>query len=515
VQKTLSSTQATLANLDRNVTHGDRTLQRNFTQAWSKCSAQRRHCAVLSDYLQQHPESLLRGKPADADPGKPSEGGTMTRLLPASHARRRGAAIGIAVLALLAGCGSAQPPRYHTLMPAPASTARTPAPAGSLAWEVLPVAVPAGVDQPQWVVRTVDGSLAVLEQERWIAPLGEEIRAAVADRLTQDIGTPAVVGRVAQALAHPDRRAPVRLGARTRSSPRSDVDLEFRRRRSGGAALPWRVRAGAGGGRLSGAGHRSPASRRGVGRCDRQRAQGAERRADGNVQSPGTAGSPGIVAGAEMRHVAHAPPSAPRAKPLKRPSQARARFTVQAIYDAFVRIWRAEGWERLTTRAVALETGISVGTLYEYFPNKQALLSGYVRQGVDAMLAAIDKQVVQATIRRGRNACTTCCGSRTASTRRSCSHYDAQMLALEHQIAEPKHHRRVHDEIVAAWSKALNACADLPHAPSARTVQTLCLSAFGGRRYLMLVHADDATARAWAAELERQCRLVLSTPSNR
>jgi uncharacterized lipoprotein YmbA len=115
----------------------------------------------------------------------------MTRPLPANTARRRGTAIGVAVLALLAGCGSAQPPRYHTLMPAPASTVRPPAPAGSLAWEVLPVAVPAGVDQPQWVVRTVDGSLAVLEQERWIAPLGEEIRAAVADRLTQDVGAPA------------------------------------------------------------------------------------------------------------------------------------------------------------------------------------------------------------------------------------------------------------------------------------------------------------------------------------
>ena len=116
----------------------------------------------------------------------------MTRPLSAS------AAIGVAVLALvasvaqLAGCGSAQPPRYHTLMPAPASTMRAPAPAGSLAWEVLPVAVPAGVDQPQWVVRTVDGSLAVLEQERWIGPLGEEIRAAVADRLTQEVGAPAV-----------------------------------------------------------------------------------------------------------------------------------------------------------------------------------------------------------------------------------------------------------------------------------------------------------------------------------
>jgi hypothetical protein len=87
------------------------------------------------------------------------------------------------------------------------------------------------------------------------------------------------------------------------------------------------------------------------------------------------------------------------------------------------------------------------------------------------------------------------------------------MLALEHQIAELKHHRRVHDEILAAWSKALNACADLPHPPSARTVQTLFLSAFGGRRYVLLVHADDATARGWAVELERQCQLALSAPS--
>ena len=52
--------------------------------------------------------------------------------------------------------------------------------------------VPAQVDQPQWVVRTADGSLAVLEQERWIAPLGEEVRAAVADRVTQALGSPAI-----------------------------------------------------------------------------------------------------------------------------------------------------------------------------------------------------------------------------------------------------------------------------------------------------------------------------------
>src|SRR6187431_2946279 len=84
----------------------------------------------------------------------------------------------------------------------------------------------------------------------------------------------------------------------------------------------------------------------------------------------------------------------PAAKPLKRPSQARAVFTVQAIYDAFVRIWRRDGWAGVSTRAVALETGISVGTLYDYFPNKAALLSGYVRHCMEQLLKAIEEQAL-------------------------------------------------------------------------------------------------------------------------
>jgi AcrR family transcriptional regulator len=213
-----------------------------------------------------------------------------------------------------------------------------------------------------------------------------------------------------------------------------------------------------------------------------------------------------------MRQVVHSAVSAPPAKPLKRPSQARARFTVQAIYDAFIRIWRKQGWEHLTTRAVALETGISVGTLYEYFPNKQALLSGYVRHGMDRLLSAIDEQVVQASDapwqQRLHHLLRLTLGIDTPELQ----YYDAKMLALEHQIAEPKHHRRVQDELLSAWSRALRACTDLPHPPSAVTVRTQCLSAFGGRRYLLLLQADEAIAREWAAELERQCQLVLVTP---
>ncbi len=213
-----------------------------------------------------------------------------------------------------------------------------------------------------------------------------------------------------------------------------------------------------------------------------------------------------------MRQVAHPAVSAPPAKPLKRPSQARARFTVQAIYDAFVRIWQRQGWAQLTTRAVALETGISVGTLYEYFPNKQALLSGYVRHGMEKLLAAIDEQVVQANDTPWQERLHHLLRLTLGIDTPELQYYDAQMLALEHQIAELKHHQRVHDELLSAWSRALSACSDLPHPPSAVTVRTLCLCAFGGRRYLLLVQADVANARAWAAEFERQCQLVLAMP---
>ena len=87
----------------------------------------------------------------------------------------------IALGSLLAGCGTAPQTRLHSLMPAPAATAvavvvTAPEPE---AWELLSVAVPAQVDQPQWLVRRADDSLVALEFERWVAPLADEIRAAL------------------------------------------------------------------------------------------------------------------------------------------------------------------------------------------------------------------------------------------------------------------------------------------------------------------------------------------------
>jgi len=87
------------------------------------------------------------------------------------------------IVALLAACAASKPERFHSLL-ASDTPARQVAPGMSpFVVDVLPVSVPPQVDQPQWLVRAPDDSLQMLEQERWAAPLRDEIRSAVAERL--------------------------------------------------------------------------------------------------------------------------------------------------------------------------------------------------------------------------------------------------------------------------------------------------------------------------------------------
>lgn len=91
----------------------------------------------------------------------------------------------------LAGCASA-PIRYYTLVSPHASTATlTPAP---YAFELLPVTVPAQVDVPQLVVRDGGQGMQLLDGQRWIAPLGDEIRSALSADLAHALGVPDLRG---------------------------------------------------------------------------------------------------------------------------------------------------------------------------------------------------------------------------------------------------------------------------------------------------------------------------------
>ena len=67
-------------------------------------------------------------------------------------------------------------------------------------------------------------------------------------------------------------------------------------------------------------------------------------------------------------------------RPRKRPVQQRAVFTVDAIVEAAAYILVKEGWDRFTTNRVAERAGVNIASLYQYFPNKDAILAELQRR---------------------------------------------------------------------------------------------------------------------------------------
>lgn len=76
--------------------------------------------------------------------------------------------------------------------------------------------------------------------------------------------------------------------------------------------------------------------------------------------------------------------------PRKTPRQARALVTLDAIFEATLQVLIAEGPQRLTTTRVAQRAGVSVGTMYQYFPQKQALIYALNERYLDRLAEEIE-----------------------------------------------------------------------------------------------------------------------------
>lgn len=88
-------------------------------------------------------------------------------------------------------------------------------------------------------------------------------------------------------------------------------------------------------------------------------------------------------------------PAPARLQPRKTPRQARSTATIEAIHTATIQVLLADGPTRLTTTRVAERAGVSVGTMYQYYPHKQALLFAILERQLarveGAMLAVADR----------------------------------------------------------------------------------------------------------------------------
>jgi uncharacterized protein len=107
---------------------------------------------------------------------------------------------GVGAMLALTACASA-PLHYYTLIAPAGSMAASGESAGAsgsnrppLPFELLPVSVPAQVDQPQLVVREGGQGVALLDGERWIAPLADEVRGALSADLARALHSQDVSG---------------------------------------------------------------------------------------------------------------------------------------------------------------------------------------------------------------------------------------------------------------------------------------------------------------------------------
>lgn len=75
--------------------------------------------------------------------------------------------------------------------------------------------------------------------------------------------------------------------------------------------------------------------------------------------------------------------------PRKQPRQDRAAATVAAIVEAAAQVLEEQGFENYTTNAIARRAGVSIGSLYQYFPSKDAITRVLVDRENAALLAEI------------------------------------------------------------------------------------------------------------------------------
>ena len=192
-------------------------------------------------------------------------------------------------------------------------------------------------------------------------------------------------------------------------------------------------------------------------------------------------------------------------KPRKKPRQARSEATVEAIVQAVIQVLLSDGAPRLTTTRVAERAGVSVGTLYQYFPHKQALLYAALDRHLEGVAVALEAACAQA---RGRSASTiveaivdayVAAKTADAAGARALYRVAAELGASELVKATGR-------RIRAAAEAALSSAADLRLENPRRAVATM-LAAISG--LVRTVFEEDGRAADWRAaraELTILCR---------
>jgi AcrR family transcriptional regulator len=156
--------------------------------------------------------------------------------------------------------------------------------------------------------------------------------------------------------------------------------------------------------------------------------------------------------------------TAQRARPRKTPRQARSASTVEAIIEAAARILEREGHGGFSTNAVAETAGVSIGSLYQYFPRKEALIGALIAREKGQLISRVRAAATQPTGAEALRAVIEACVEHQLCrpTLARLLDFEEARLPLDAEI------QRLGDEFQAVVLDLL-ARLDIPRQPDAQT----------------------------------------------
>lgn len=196
-------------------------------------------------------------------------------------------------------------------------------------------------------------------------------------------------------------------------------------------------------------------------------------------------------------------------EPRKTPVQARSAVTVEAISEATIQVLLSHGAERLTTTRVAARAGVSVGTLYQYYPNKRSLLFAVLENHLNRVAATVE---------------TACKNARHKPLAEMIRHVveafvDAKMVRADVSVAlyrvstelgGPELFKRVGQRSRKAVSDMLQTAVDVQPPPDRFVVETMLAAMTGVMRSLLEAGPSPAAVRKSREQLVLLCQSYLS-----
>jgi AcrR family transcriptional regulator len=192
-------------------------------------------------------------------------------------------------------------------------------------------------------------------------------------------------------------------------------------------------------------------------------------------------------------------------EPRKTPLQTRSTVTVGAISEATIQVLLSHGADRLTTTRVAQRAGVSVGTLYQYYPNKQSLLFAVLENRLTNVMATVEA------------ACESACHKPLAEMIREIvqAFVDAKMdradisVALYQVAADvggPALIKRINQRSRKTVEAMLETASDIKSAPDKFAIDIMLSAMAGAMRSLLEAGPSPATVRKAREQLVLLCQ---------